>query len=103
LRGDILSYKEYVQDLVEKGIQASGGLRKFANEIGQDPAVICKVRKGNYIPTRKTLKKWFSLNDELLLELENDEDPILFLCPDLKSLRDHLSVIGYELVIQKKG
>ena len=48
--------EQAVLSLIEKKVQEAGSARKLAFRLNVDPATICKIRKGEFKPGRKTLE-----------------------------------------------
>lgn len=95
--------KEYIMNFIEGEIKSHGGLRKLADDVGLDPAIICKMRKGAYVPSEKTLRKWFGIEpDDSIVELPEDTGVTIF-CDDLRKLKELLDKLGYEIIIHKKS
>lgn len=50
-------YESYVMEYMNDVIAKFGGVRETARAYGVDPAVICKMRNGKYVPSPKTFSK----------------------------------------------
>jgi transcriptional regulator with XRE-family HTH domain len=52
-------YEVYVMKLIKSKADAVGGLRELSRQIGVDNATLSKIMLGRFIPSAKTLKRWF--------------------------------------------
>lgn len=55
----MIEYEEFCKNFIKNQSEANGGITRLGVKIGIDPSNLSKVIAGTYIPSPKTMMKWF--------------------------------------------
>lgn len=95
-----MTRQEFWQDMIERTVNETGSLRKAAEQINLDVAVLSKIKNGKYTPSLNTTERYFPGSMKLI---DEDKDQVINVvkivinCQELKALEAQLAEMGYEI------